>query len=62
MLKLEGVGLKAEPLTPYVPLAEMIEAFRIKPDNRQAETWIEHREINMVMLAASLSPDGCLTL
>jgi hypothetical protein len=60
--KLDGMGLKAEPLMPYVPLAEMIEAFWIKPDNRQAEIWIEHREINMVMLATSLAPDGSLTL
>jgi hypothetical protein len=26
--------------------------------NREASTWIEHREINMVMFATSLAPNG----
>jgi hypothetical protein len=30
--------------------------------NRQASTWIEHREINMVMLATSLAPDEFLMI
>jgi hypothetical protein len=60
--KMEGMGMKAEPLMPFVPLAEMIEEFWIKPENRRVETWTEHREINMVMLATSLAPDGYLTL
>ena len=47
---------------PFVPLAGMIEEFWVKPENRRVEIWVEHRDINMVMLATSLAPDGCLTL
>ena len=58
--KITGVGMKAEALMPFLPLAERIEAFWIKPENRRVESWTEHREINMVMLATSLAPDGYL--
>ena len=49
-------------LTQYAPIGETIEAFWREPDNRRAETWIEHQDINEVMLATSLAPDGCLVL
>jgi len=42
------------------PLATTIEGFWLDPEHQQAETWKEHRDINMVMLATSLSPDGYL--
>ncbi len=42
----------------YVPLAEAIEEFWINGRNREAGTWTDHREINMVMLATSLVPQG----
>jgi len=60
--KLMGMSPGTEALMSYLPLAERIEAFWLEPKNRQAETWTEHREINMVMLATSLAPDGYLTL
>jgi hypothetical protein len=41
---------------------EMFEKFWLESANRKASTWIEHRDINMVMLATSLVPDGYLTL
>jgi shikimate kinase len=44
----------------YTPMAESLEASWLEPSNRQAETWTEHREINMVMLATSLAPEGAL--
>jgi hypothetical protein len=44
----------------YVPLSEEIEGFWLKGANRETESWTAHREINMVMLATSLSPDGYL--
>jgi hypothetical protein len=59
---LMGISSGTEALMSYVPLAETIEAFWLEPENRQVETWTEHREINMVMLATSLAPDGYLTL
>ncbi len=46
----------------YMPLGEDIQTFWLDPANRKAESWTEHREINMVMLATSLAPDGFLGL
>ncbi len=51
-----------ESLALYGPLAKNIEQFWMHDINRQAATWIGHREINMVMLATSLSPRGFLVL
>ena len=36
--------------------------FWLENANREAESWRAHRDINMVMLATSLAPDGYLTL
>ncbi len=46
----------------YRQLAENIETFWLASTNRESETWQEHRDINMVMLATSLAPDGFLSL
>jgi hypothetical protein len=51
-----------EALRRYAPLIEAVEAFWLEPRNRETNTWTEHREINMVMLATSLAPDGYLSL
>jgi len=47
-------------LAEYIPLAETIEQFWMKDRNRETDTWINHQEINMVMLATSLVPTGFL--
>jgi hypothetical protein len=52
---------QTEHLMRYTPLSEVIETFWLEPANRQASNWREHRDINMVMLATSLAPDGYLT-
>ena len=44
----------------YVPLIQEIEEFWINPAIRQTNSWIEHIDINMVMLATTLIPDGYL--
>ncbi len=49
-------------LREYLPLAEKIERFWLDEENRRAGTWTEHQEINMVMLATSLAPDGFLII
>jgi len=49
-------------LMQYAQLGEEIEMFWLKDTNREGNTWTEHRDINMVMLATSLAPDGYLTL
>lgn len=45
-----------------LPLREEIEAFWQDEANQQAHTWTDHQEINMVMLAASLSPGQFLLI
>ena len=52
----------AQALLEYVPLKEKIEQFWLDRKNRESVTWTEHREINMVMLATSLAPDGFLEI
>jgi hypothetical protein len=47
-------------LRDYLPLKETIEQFWLEGKNREAGTWTDHREINTVMLATSLAPDGFL--
>lgn len=51
-----------EALMRYAPLAERIETFWLEPRNRKTNTWTEHCDINMVMLATSLAPDGYLSV
>jgi hypothetical protein len=53
---------RIESLMPYTSFSEVIEMFWLEKANREAESWREHRDINMVMLATSLAPDGYLTL
>ena len=56
------VHAKIKSLMRYQPLCEGIEKFWLDPASRDNETWKAHREINMVMLATSLAPDGFLTI
>ncbi|MGA7798198.1 MAG: hypothetical protein WB986_06190 [Methanoregula sp.] len=51
---------RLQALREYMPQKEQIEGFWLEEKNREAGTWKEHREINMVMLATSLAPDGFL--
>jgi hypothetical protein len=46
----------------FTRLGEAIEEFWLNPQNRIARTWTAHRDINGVMLATSLAPDGYLKL
>jgi hypothetical protein len=47
-------------LRQYLPLAERIETFWLDPVNQRADSWTNHLDINMVMLATSLAPEGYL--
>jgi len=51
-----------ETLLQYAPLIETIEKFWLERTSRKANSWMDHQDINMVMLATSLTPDGFLTL
>jgi hypothetical protein len=70
-----GIGLQAvdlivshdlaplvEALRPYSRLGAEIEACWRSPLHQQNRTWSEHRDINEVMLATSLLPDGYLNI
>ncbi len=52
----------AESLVEYTPLGSIIETYWGDPVTRQSSAWMAHRDINMVMLATSLAPDGYLSL
>jgi hypothetical protein len=65
--KKRGVFPKKHPVHKHIenlnqssPLIETIETFWL--GHQEAKTWKEHRDINMVMLATSLEPDGYLLL
>jgi len=60
--KKESLLSRIESLMLYEPLGETLETFWLEPKSSQAETWTAHRDINMVMLATSLAPDGYLAL
>jgi hypothetical protein len=49
-----------ESLQQHAPLIKEIEEFWIEPTNMQTDSWTEHLDINMVMLATSLVPEGYL--
>ena len=46
----------------YLPLREQIEQFWLEPGRRDIPVWQDHADINMVMLATSLAPEGYLDL
>ncbi len=49
-------------LARFLPLIERIERFWLEPINQQSHSWTGHRDINSVMLATSLAPEGYLIL
>jgi hypothetical protein len=49
-------------LAGFLPLSELIESFWLEPINQQSHSWTGHRDINSVMLATSLAPEGYLVL
>jgi hypothetical protein len=53
---------RIERLAAFGSFREQIESFWLDRRNRAAQSWTDHREINMVMLATSLAPDGYFTL
>ncbi len=46
----------------FLPMSQLIESFWLEPDNQQSRSWTAHQDINNVMLATSLGPDGFLVL
>ncbi len=56
----QALGRQVESLMRYLALAEIIENFWLEPANREVPSFTDHLDINTVMLAASLAPDGYL--
>jgi len=53
---------RIENLMRYIHLRDEIELFWLEKNNRESDIWRAHRDINIVMLATSLAPDGYLKL
>jgi hypothetical protein len=51
-----------EELMRYMPLRDDIETFWRNPEHQRTANWMEHQDINAVMLATALVPDGVLDL
>jgi hypothetical protein len=56
----EEIGTTIDAFEPFMHLCEAIETFWMEPQNRESQTWIEHKDISSVMLATSLAPDTYL--
>jgi hypothetical protein len=54
------VRARLDRLASYAPLRSAIEEFWLVPDHRRVASWLEHANINDVMLATTLEPDGFL--
>ncbi len=46
----------------YLGIGKKIEKFWLDKENRNTLNWLEHRDINTVMLATTLEPDGFLRI
>jgi hypothetical protein len=55
-------GVREAPFTEYASLREAIESFWLRPEHQQTKTWQGHADINDVMLATALRPEGFLLL
>lgn len=49
-------------LARHAALGEAITAFWLRPESRRVRTWLEHHDIDEVMLATALAPEGFLVL
>jgi len=59
---ISSVARQLEKILRFGALAPTIEGFWLTPDHQRAGTWIEHRDINDVMLATSLLPEEFLSV
>ena len=58
----EANGGQLQRLDQFSHLSDLIEDFWLRPAHQQAGTWRDHLDINTVMLATSLAPDGYLQI
>ncbi len=55
-----AVQTRVDGIGEWLPLKDSIEAFWLEPAHRRTRSWMAHEDINTVMLATSLAPDGYL--
>ncbi|NIA19037.1 MAG: hypothetical protein GWP07_01165, partial [Xanthomonadaceae bacterium] len=60
--KRESLSSQLASFGKHLHLKGKIENFWLLPENQKSTTWREHLDINSVMLATSLAPDGYLML
>ena len=58
----KALNLLLAKLSPFHPIREIFEDFWLEPDHQAVQSWLQHEDINSVMLATSLAPDGYLQL
>lgn len=57
-----ALNSKLDDLKMYLSLCNIIENYWLNPENQKSNTWIEHIDINAVMLATSLNPECFLSV
>jgi hypothetical protein len=57
-----SLEMRLSNIAQYLDLHEMIENFWLQEEHQKSATWREHLDINSVMLATSLAPEGFLLL
>jgi hypothetical protein len=58
----ETILRRLDLLAGYAPMGRLIERFWMDGKNREEGNWVEHGDINTVMLATSLAPDSFLSV
>lgn len=58
----ERLNSTLENLLKYYPMTEYIRDFWLKVEHRSVSTWLDHADINNVMLATCLAPDSFLSI
>jgi hypothetical protein len=53
---------RVDELVRHLPLRTRIETFWLRPEHRRTRSWLDHADINDVMLATALEPAGFLVL
>ncbi|MEZ5964665.1 MAG: hypothetical protein R3F56_12520 [Planctomycetota bacterium] len=62
MVEIPPVLPVVQQLAQFLPLRAQIESYWLRAEARRARTWLAHEDINEVMLATSLLPEGFLDL
>jgi hypothetical protein len=57
-----GARARLEQLSRFVPVRAEVESFWLAPEHQRTRPWRDHEDINDVMLATSLVPEGFLVL